>query len=99
MSKSNLIITDSGGIQEEAPTIGKPCLVTRDKTERPETIISGSGILVGHDKDKIYKNFVKIRNNEKIYKKMSKKRNLYGNGKAFKIIGESISKIMSLDEK
>jgi UDP-N-acetylglucosamine 2-epimerase (non-hydrolysing) len=90
MSKSYLIITDSGGIQEEAPSLGKPVLVTRDTTERPEAIEAGTVKLVGTNKDKIVKE-VNILLDDKIrYDKMSKSHNPYGNGMACKKIVEFI---------
>jgi len=82
MSKSYLIITDSGGIQEEAPSLGKPVLVTRDTTERPEAVEAGTVKLVGTDKDMIIKEVRNLINNQKEYEKMSKAHNPYGEGKA-----------------
>jgi UDP-N-acetylglucosamine 2-epimerase (non-hydrolysing) len=77
-----LILTDSGGIQEEGPTIGKPVLVMRDKTERPEVILSGSAKLVGSSTNKIVKNVQELISSDNKYKKMIKAKNPYGNGKA-----------------
>ena len=81
MSKSYLILTDSGGIQEEAPSLGKPVLVMRDKTERPEAIEAGTVKLVGSDKDKIVKEVQKLLDNYEEYQKMCKAINPYGDGK------------------
>jgi UDP-N-acetylglucosamine 2-epimerase (non-hydrolysing) len=86
MDSSYLIITDSGGIQEEAPSLGKPVLVTRDITERPEAIKAGTVILVGTDKRKILKEVCKLLDDSIIYKKMSKVHNPYGDGLASKRI-------------
>ena len=82
MEKSYLIITDSGGVQEEAPSLGKPVLVMRDTTERPEAVEAGTVILVGTDKNKIIDEANKLLNNQDAYAKMSKLHNPYGDGKA-----------------
>lgn len=86
MNKSYLILTDSGGIQEEAPSLGKPVLVMRKKTERTEGIITGTAKLVGTDHMKIYKETSNLLNNPEEYEKMSKAVNPYGDGKAAKRI-------------
>ena len=82
MKRSYLILTDSGGIQEEAPSLGKPVLVMRDTTERPEGITAGTLKLVGTDEDKIYNSFTILLNDEKAYNKMAYASNPYGDGKA-----------------
>lgn len=82
MNKSYLIITDSGGVQEEAPSLGKPVLVLRDTTERPEAVEAGTVILVGTDKNKIVKETRDLLTNNARYRKMSELHNPYGNGKA-----------------
>lgn len=82
MNKSYLIITDSGGVQEEAPSLGKPVLVMRDTTERPEAVKAGTVILVGTNKEKIIKECQFLIDNENQYKKMSMLHNPYGDGKA-----------------
>lgn len=82
MEKSYLIITDSGGIQEEAPSLGKPVLVIREVTERPEAVISGTVILVGTDYEKIMENTNKLLDNQAFYSKMASIINPYGDGKA-----------------
>jgi UDP-N-acetylglucosamine 2-epimerase (non-hydrolysing) len=82
MKKAYFIITDSGGIQEEAPSLGKPVLVTRETTERPEAIKAGTVKLVGTDKEKIIKETQRLINNKEVYKKMAKAHNPYGDGKA-----------------
>lgn len=81
MSRSYLILTDSGGIQEEAPSLGKPVLVMRDKTERPEAIEAGTVKLVGSDKDNIVKEVQRLLDNYEEYQKMCKAINPYGDGK------------------
>ncbi len=82
MEKSFLIITDSGGIQEEAPSLGKPVLVTRDTTERPEAVEEGTVLLVGTDTEKIIDETQKLLENVEYYKNMSQLHNPYGDGKA-----------------
>lgn len=77
-----MIITDSGGIQEEAPSLGKPVLVMRDTTERPEGIAAGTLKLVGTDEEVIYNNFKELLNNEETYKAMAQAVNPYGDGNA-----------------
>ncbi len=91
MAHSYLILTDSGGIQEEAPSLGKPVLVMRDKTERPEGINAGTLRLVGTNEDTIYNNFKELLTNQNSYEKMSKANNPYGDGHA----SERIAKILS----
>ena len=88
MSKSYLILTDSGGIQEEAPSLGKPVLVMRDTTERPEALEAGTVKLVGTDKNKIITEVENLLQNQNEYDKMSKSHNPYGDGMASKKIIE-----------
>lgn len=90
MNQSYLIITDSGGVQEEAPSLGKPVLVMRDSTERPEAVDVGTVILVGTDKDKIVKECNDLLTSIVKYEKMSALHNPYGDGKACKRIVEYI---------
>jgi len=82
MSKSYIILTDSGGIQEEAPSLGKPVLVMRNTTERPEAITSGTVKLVGTDHDIIFSSISELLDNEISYKEMSSAHNPYGDGNA-----------------
>lgn len=82
MNKAYLILSDSGGIQEEAPSLGKPVLVLRDTTERPEGIEAGTVKLVGVDKDTIVKETLELLDNPSLYEKMSKSVNPYGDGRA-----------------
>ena len=86
MSKSYLILTDSGGIQEEAPSLGKPVLVMRDTTERPEAVEAGTVRLVGSDRDNIIKEVQDLIDDSDEYQKMSKAHNPYGDGNASKNI-------------
>ena len=88
MAKSYLILTDSGGIQEEAPSLGKPVLVMRDTTERPEGIEAGTLKLVGTDEEVIYNNFRELLENKESYDKMAKATNPYGDGFACKRIAD-----------
>lgn len=92
MARSYLILTDSGGIQEEAPSLGKPVLVMRDTTERPEGIAAGTLKLVGTNETTIYNAFDQLLTDKSEYKKMSCANNPYGDGKASKKISNSISK-------
>ena len=82
MEKSYLVLTDSGGIQEEAPGLGKPVLVMRDTTERPEALEAGTVKLVGTDYDKIYSEVSQLIDSEEYYNAMSKAVNPYGDGLA-----------------
>jgi UDP-N-acetylglucosamine 2-epimerase (non-hydrolysing) len=82
MHNAYFILTDSGGIQEEAPSLGKPVLVMRDTTERPEALVAGTVKLVGTDKQKIIENCQILFENKEAYQKMSKSHNPYGDGKA-----------------
>lgn len=88
MAKSDLILTDSGGIQEEAPSLGKPVLVARDTTERPEGIEAGTLKLVGADEEKIYQNLKELLENENTYQRMAKANNPYGDGHACERIAD-----------
>ena len=88
LSRSYLILTDSGGIQEEAPSLGKPVLVMRDTTERPEGISAGTLKLVGTSEDTMYKEFNLLLNNNIEYEKMSHASNPYGDGFACKRIAD-----------
>ena len=82
LAQSYMILTDSGGIQEEAPSLGKPVLVMRDTTERPEGVAAGTLKLVGTSEDVIYNHFSRLLNDSKEYEKMSKAANPYGDGYA-----------------
>ena len=88
LSRSFLILTDSGGIQEEAPSLGKPVLVMRDTTERPEGISAGTLKLVGTDEEVIYRNFKELLEDESAYRRMSQASNPYGDGHACEHIAD-----------
>lgn len=92
MEKATIVLTDSGGIQEEAPGLGKPVLVMRDTTERPEALASGTVHLVGTDYQKIMNEVSTLLEDEQAYEKMSKAVNPYGDGKACERIVEIFSK-------
>lgn len=90
MMRSYLILTDSGGIQEEAPSLGKPVLVMRDTTERPEAVAAGTVKLVGTDVDMIFDEVTTLLNDEQAYKIMSQAHNPYGDGHACERIAECL---------
>lgn len=92
MNKSYIVITDSGGVQEEAPSLGKPVLVTRDVTERIEGIDAGTAKIVGTNRDKIVKETLKLLQNKREYERMAKAVNPYGDGKASKKIRHTFEK-------
>jgi UDP-N-acetylglucosamine 2-epimerase (non-hydrolysing) len=91
-----MILTDSGGIQEEAPSLGKPVLVMRDTTERPEGIEAGTLKLVGTDEEIIYKNFTILLDDPKEYQRMSTSSNPYGDGRASMRIADILEKNLNL---
>jgi UDP-N-acetylglucosamine 2-epimerase (non-hydrolysing) len=93
MKKSHILLTDSGGIQEEAPAFGKPVIILRDTTERPEVIDSGFGFLAGSNVEKIMNIFSKIHRNKDMYAHLAKKKNPFGDGKA----SERIRQFLMLD--
>lgn len=93
MNKSKIIITDSGGVQEEAPSLGKPVLVMRDTTERPEAVIAGTVILVGTDQDKIVSHTFELLDDQKLYNNMSHLHNPYGDGQASERIVNFLSQL------
>lgn len=90
LANAYLILTDSGGIQEEAPSLGKPVLVMRDTTERPEGVKAGTLKLVGTDENQIYQSFKELLENEVAYQKMSQASNPYGDGFASQRIADII---------
>lgn len=92
MARSYMILTDSGGIQEEAPSLGKPVLVMRDTTERPEGIQAGTLKLVGTEEENIYRTFTLLLDNPDEYTKMSNAANPYGDGFASKRIADILTK-------
>lgn len=95
MNRSHLIITDSGGVQEEAPSLGKPVLVMRDTTERPEAVAAGTARLVGTDRARIVAETAMLLNNKNIYSTMSHAHNPYGDGEASNRIVSIIACILN----
>ena len=96
MAHAKIIITDSGGIQEEAPSLGKPVLVTRNTTERPEAVEAGTVVLVGTDKKRIVSETVKLLDDSKLYAQMSQLRNPYGDGHACETIITTLADVLHL---
>jgi UDP-N-acetylglucosamine 2-epimerase (non-hydrolysing) len=96
MNRAKLIITDSGGVQEEAPSLGKPVLVMRETTERPEAVNAGTVLLVGTNKDLIVKEALDLLNNTKRFENMSRLHNPYGDGKASERIVEFIANLRKI---
>ena len=92
IARSHLILTDSGGIQEEAPSLGKPVLVMRDTTERPEGIAAGTLKLVGTEEETIYREFSELLTNREKYEAMSHASNPYGDGHACERIADILEK-------
>ena len=97
MDRCHLVITDSGGIQEEAPALGKPVLVMRNVTERPEAVNAGTVKLVGTDTDAIVRETTLLLDNEAVYNTMSRAHNPYGDGKASARIVREIRRVHGLD--
>lgn len=93
MARSYLILTDSGGIQEEAPSLGKPVLVLRDTTERPEGITAGTLKLVGTNEENIFLEFSKLLNDQKAYDEMAHAENPYGDGHASERIADILTEV------
>ena len=93
MEKSHIVLTDSGGIQEEAPGLGKPVLVMRDTTERPEALEAGTVKLVGTDYDKIVSEVSSLLSDIQYYRKMSQAVNPYGDGRACRRIVDALRSI------
>ena len=93
MERSYLILTDSGGVQEEAPGLGKPVLVMRNTTERPEAVEAGTVLLVGTDRAKIEQGVIDLMEKPEVYRKMSEAVNPYGDGLACSRISDYLDKI------
>lgn len=94
MTRSHIIITDSGGVQEEAPSLGKPVLVMRETTERPEAVAAGTVRLVGTDRDRIVAETAHLLDDEEAYRSMTRTHNPYGDGQAAKRIVDVLSKVL-----
>ena len=96
LQRSSIVLTDSGGIQEEAPSLGKPVLVTRDTTERPEAVSAGTARLVGTDPDRVYSEVDRLLTCPRAYKTMAKAVNPYGDGRAAQRTAEAIKHMFGL---
>lgn len=94
MSQSHLIISDSGGIQEEAPSLGKPVLVVRDTTERPEAVLAGTVRLIGTDSERIYRETCELLDSDAAYQRMAIAHNPYGDGFASKRIVDVLTGVI-----
>lgn len=90
LNRASVILTDSGGIQEEAPSLGKPVIVVRDTTERPEGVEAGTLKLAGTDEDRVFEELDILLSYKKVYEKMSQRANPYGDGYASKYIADAI---------
>lgn len=90
MDRSTLVLTDSGGVQEEAPALGKPVLVLRDTTERPEAVSAGTVLLVGTEEERVYSEAKRLLTDEKSYARMAEAKSPYGDGEAARRIVEAI---------
>lgn len=99
MARSAIVLTDSGGIQEEAPSLGKPVLVLRDTTERPEAVEAGTVKLVGTDEEKIFRAAYELLTDEKAYKAMAEAVNPYGDGHSAERIADALLYIEGLSDK
>lgn len=97
MNQSHIILTDSGGVQEEAPSLGKPVLVMRDTTERPEAVEAGTVILVGTDEERIYNSVKRLLEDSQYYLEMGRRHNPYGDGSACAKIVSHIAKLESYE--
>jgi UDP-N-acetylglucosamine 2-epimerase len=96
MERAHLLITDSGGIQEEAPALGKPVLVTRDVTERPEAVAAGTARLVGTDPERIISEANRLLDSPQEYRRVSEIKNPYGDGRAAQRIVEIVANAYSV---
>ena len=99
INKSYMVLTDSGGIQEEAPSLGKPVLVLRNETERPEAVTAGTVKVVGTDKENIVYHAERLLKDKNEYNKMSKATNPYGDGKACERIVDAILYYFKIKEE
>ena len=95
MHHSKIVLTDSGGVQEEAPSLGKPVLVMRDTTERPEGVEAGTVKLVGADATAIIENVDLLINDKVAYEKMAQAKNPYGDGQAATRIADAVSQFLT----
>ena len=98
-ARSYFIMTDSGGVQEEAPSLGKPVLVLRDTTERPEGVEAGTLKLVGTESEKVKKEMEELLDNDAEYQRMTQAKNPYGDGKASERILDAIAYYFGVTDK
>jgi UDP-N-acetylglucosamine 2-epimerase (non-hydrolysing) len=91
MCRAYLLLTDSGGIQEEAPSLGKPVLVLRDKTERPEAVAAGTTLLAGTTESRIVEEAERLLDDPDAYNQMTRRHNPYGDGNASKRIADVLA--------
>lgn len=98
MSKSYLVLTDSGGMQEEAPALGKPVLVLREVTERPEAIAAGTAMLIGNHEERVYQGIKSLLDSKEVYDAMAHAANPYGDGKASQRIVEGLKTFLAEQE-
>ena len=99
LSVAHLVLTDSGGVQEEAPSLGKPVLVMRENTERPEAVTAGTVKLIGTDEDRIVEEVDSLLNNQAIYEAMANAVNPYGDGKAGARTVAAIAQMFGVGER
>jgi UDP-N-acetylglucosamine 2-epimerase (non-hydrolysing) len=99
LQRSTIVLTDSGGIQEEAPSLGKPVLVMRDTTERPEAVTAGTARLVGTDPERVYSEVDQLLTCPRAYKTMANAVNPYGDGRAAQRTTESIEHMFGLGSR
>lgn len=94
MDRSTVILSDSGGVQEEAPSLGKPVVVMREVTERQEAVDSGNVVLAGTNRDRIVTETARILESNEVYERMSKAANPYGDGKTAQIIASRFARML-----
>ncbi len=99
MKRADLIVTDSGGVQEEAPSLGKPVLVVRERTERPEGVEAGNAELVGTGRERIVAAAARLLDDPAAYRRMATASNVYGDGRAGRRIAESIGHFLGLRDR
>jgi UDP-N-acetylglucosamine 2-epimerase (non-hydrolysing) len=95
MRRAYLLVTDSGGIQEEAPSLGKPVLVLREKTERPEAVSAGTARLVGTDERRIVDEVERLLDDPAAYHQMARRHNPYGDGRASGMIASFLAEYLT----
>jgi UDP-N-acetylglucosamine 2-epimerase (non-hydrolysing) len=99
LSLAHVVLTDSGGVQEEAPSLGKPVLVMRDNTERPEAVHAGTVMLIGTNEDRIVKEVDRLLNEDKHYESMANAVNPYGDGRAAKRTVAAIEQLVGVGSR